>query len=109
MDYFNIKENKGKVLLCDIRFIFSRIKGGDDVLPQNISEKNSFVRMICGIALVSFGTARIARNSDCLIGTAMIIGGAMKVAEGSYQYCPLTELVANNTEGEQHGFKYELK
>ena len=79
------------------------------MLPQNISEKNSFIRMICGIALVSFGTARIARNPDCLIGTAMIIGGAMKVAEGSYQYCPLTELVANNTEGEQSEFKYELK
>ena len=65
--------------------------------------------MICGIALVSFGTARIARNPDCLVGTAMIIGGAMKVAEGFYQYCPLTELVAGDTEDEQSGFTYELK
>ena len=79
------------------------------MLPQNISEKNGFIRMICGIALVSFGIARIARDPDCLVGTAMIIGGAMKVAEGSYQYCPLTELVAGDTEDEQSGFTYELK
>lgn len=79
------------------------------MLPQNISEKNGFIRTICGIALVSFGTARIARNPDCLVGTAMIIGGAMKVAEGYYQYCPLTELVAGDTEDGQSGFTYELK
>ena len=79
------------------------------MLPQNISEKNGFIRMICGITLVSFGIARIARNPDCLIGKAMIIGGAMKVAEGSYQYCPLTELVADSMAGEQSEFKYELK
>ena len=78
------------------------------MLSENISEKNGFIRMICGIALVSFGTARIARNPDCLIGKAMIIGGAMKVAEGTYQYCPLTEFVANNTEDGQDEFTYEL-
>jgi len=79
------------------------------VLSQNISEKNGFMRTICGITLVSFGTARIARNPDCLLGKAMIIGGAMKVAEGFYQYCPLTELAANDTEYGQDGFTYELK
>ena len=79
------------------------------MLPQNISEKNGFIRMMCGIALVSFGTARIARNPDCLVGKVMIIGGAMKVAEGFYQYCPLTELAASDTEYGQDGFTYELK
>ena len=79
------------------------------MLPQNISEKNGFIRMICGIILVSFGIARIARNPDCLIGKAMIIGGAMKVAEGSYQYCPLTDLATGDTEYGQSDFKYELK
>ena len=78
------------------------------MLPQNISEKNGFIRMMCGIALVSFGTARIARNPDCLIGKAMIIGGSMKVAEGYYQYCPLTEFVAGDTEDGQSEFTYEL-
>ena len=79
------------------------------MLSQNISEKNGFIRTICGIALVSFGTARIARNPDCLIGKAMIVGGAMKVAEGYYLYCPLTEFVASNTEEDQSEFTYELK
>ena len=63
------------------------------MLSQNISEKNGFIRTICGIALVSFGTARIARNPDCLLGKAMIIGGAMKVAEGYYQYCPVVAML----------------
>ena len=79
------------------------------MLSENISEKNGFIRMMCGIALVSFGTARIARNPDCLIGKAMIVGGAMKVAEGYYKYCPLTEYVAGDTEDSQSGFMYEYK
>ena len=79
------------------------------MLSENISEKNGFIRMICGIALVAFGTARISRNPDCVVGMTMIIGGAMKVAEGSYQYCPLTELVAGDTEDDQSGFTYELQ
>lgn len=79
------------------------------MLSQNISEENGFIRTICGIALVSFGTARIARDPDCLLGKAMIIGGAMKVAEGYYQYCPLTEFVAGSTENGQSEFTYELK
>ena len=65
------------------------------MLLQNISEQNGFIRMICGTALVSFGTARISRDPDCLIGKIMIIGGAMKMAEGYYQYCPLTAMVVD--------------
>lgn len=74
------------------------------MLPQNISEKNGFIRTICGIALVSFGTARIARNPDCLVGTAMIIGGAMKVAEGYYQYCPVVALLDPEEEMENYTY-----
>lgn len=80
------------------------VEGGDDVLSQNISEKNGFIRTICGIALVSFGTARIARNPDCLLGKAMIIGGAMKVAEGYYQYCPVVAML--DTEEEMDGYTF---
>ena len=65
------------------------------MLTENISEQNGFIRIICGIALVSFGTARISRNPSCLIGKLMVIGGAMKVAEGYYQYCPVTAMVAD--------------
>lgn len=65
------------------------------MLSENISEQNGFVRMICGIALVSFGTARISRKPGCFIGKLMVIGGAMKVAEGYYQYCPVTAMIAD--------------
>lgn len=66
------------------------------VLEQNISEKNAFIRLISGISMVAFGTARIAKDSSCLIGKAVIIAGAMKVAEGLYQYCPLVDLMNKN-------------
>jgi hypothetical protein len=66
------------------------------MLTENISERNGFIRMVCGVALVSFGTARISRNPDCLIGKLMIIGGSMKVAEGYYQYCPVTAMAADD-------------
>ena len=68
------------------------------MLPQNISEQNGFIRMICGTALVSFGTARISRNPNCLIGKIMIVGGAMKVAEGFYQYCPVVAMMGDEDE-----------
>ena len=74
------------------------------MLTKNISEKNSFIRMMCGVALVSFGTARIARNPDCLTGKAMIIGGAMKVAEGYYQYCPVVAMLDVQEEMEDYTF-----
>ncbi|MGN7118449.1 YgaP-like transmembrane domain [Lysinibacillus odysseyi] len=75
------------------------------MLSENISEQNGFIRMICGIALVSFGTARISRKPDCLIGKLMVIGGAMKVAEGYYQYCPVTAMVVND---EDYGYEDDM-
>ncbi|WP_332645943.1 YgaP-like transmembrane domain [Lysinibacillus sp. 54212] len=63
------------------------------MLEDNISEKNAFIRLICGVSMVSFGTARIVNDSSCMIGKAMIVAGAMKVAEGMYQYCPLVALM----------------
>ncbi|WP_431028100.1 YgaP-like transmembrane domain [Lysinibacillus sp. LZ02] len=72
------------------------------MLSQNISEQNAFMRMTCGIALACFGTARIARNPNCLMGKMMIMAGAMKVAEGYYQYCPVVALVADKNEEEMY-------
>lgn len=63
------------------------------MLSENISEQNGFIRMMVGVALVSFGTARISRNPNCLIGKLMVVGGSMKVAEGYYQYCPVTAMM----------------
>ncbi|MER2108527.1 MAG: DUF2892 domain-containing protein [Solibacillus sp.] len=63
------------------------------MLQPNISETNAFVRMMCGVAMTAFGIGRIARNPTCTTGRVMIMAGAMKVAEGYYQYCPLTAMV----------------
>lgn len=63
------------------------------MLTPNISEQNAFVRMICGVTMTSFGTARLARNSTCKIGMLMVVAGAMKVAEGYYQYCPVVAMM----------------
>ena len=72
------------------------------MLSKNISQQNAFIRLACGIALVSFGTARVSRNSSCLMGKLMILGGAMKAAEGHYQYCPITAMVrAVETDGDE--------
>lgn len=63
------------------------------MLQPNISEENAFIRMICGVSMTAFGIGRISRNPTCTIGRLMIFGGAMKVAEGYYQYCPVTAIV----------------
>lgn len=74
------------------------------MLSENISEQNGFIRMMVGIALVSFGTARISRDPDCMIGKLMVVGGAMKVAEGYYQYCPVTAMIVDE---DDYDYAYE--
>lgn len=74
------------------------------MLPQNISEQNAFIRLTCGIALTCFGTARIARNPNCIIGKVMIVAGAMKAAEGYYQYCPVVALLDPEEEMDNYTF-----
>lgn len=69
------------------------ILGGEIVLTPNISDLNGFMRMICGVTMTSFGTARLARNPKCMIGMVMVVAGAMKVAEGYYQYCPVVAMM----------------
>lgn len=73
------------------------------VLEVNISERNAFIRLICGVSMVSFGTARMAKDSSSMIGTAMIVAGAMKVAEGIYQYCPIVALTDTDDGMEMDG------
>lgn len=62
------------------------------MLNPNISETNAFIRMMCGVAMTAFGVGRIARNPQCTTGRIMILAGSMKVAEGYYQYCPVTAM-----------------
>lgn len=66
------------------------------MLQPNISESNAFVRMMCGVAMTAFGIGRIAHNPKCTVGRLMIFAGSMKVAEGYYQYCPLTAVIKDD-------------
>ncbi len=62
------------------------------MLEQNISDENGFVRLICGVTITSIGIAKIARVPNCKVGHTLIFLGAMKIAEGIYQYCPLVAI-----------------
>ncbi|MFY3790118.1 YgaP family membrane protein [Ureibacillus sp. MALMAid1270] len=64
-------------------------------MEENISERNGFMRLICGVAMTAMGTAHLARDSKGL-GFALIAAGAMKVAEGIFLYCPLTAAINSN-------------
>ena len=68
------------------------------MLEPNISDENGFMRLICGVASTSFGVARISRVSNCKIGHLLILLGAMKIAEGIYQYCPIVAMTQQEEE-----------
>ncbi len=72
----------------------------NNLLEENISEQNSFIRLICGISMTSFATARLSRVPGCKMGQMMVILGAMKVAEGIYQYCPVVAMMDSKEEEE---------
>ncbi|MFF3103320.1 YgaP family membrane protein [Viridibacillus arvi] len=63
---------------------------------ENLSTKNAFMRLTCGITMTAFGIGRISRDSNCTGGRLMIIIGAMKTAEGILKYCP-TKAMMNST------------
>ncbi|MEO4055594.1 YgaP-like transmembrane domain [Solibacillus sp. CAU 1738] len=68
------------------------------MLNENISERNAFIRLICGVSMTSCGIGRIARNPSCMIGHGMIVLGAMKIAEGTFLYCPLKAMLGAEEE-----------
>jgi len=65
------------------------------MLEENISERNGFARLMCGVAMTAIGTAHLARDSKGL-GFTLVAAGAMKVAEGIFLYCPLTAALNSN-------------
>lgn len=67
-------------------------------MPQqeNLSNQNAFVRLACGAGMTAFGIAKLSRKPDCMRGKAMIILGAMKMAEGILKFCP-TKAIMNSS------------
>ena len=62
------------------------------MLEPNISDENAFLRIMCGVTCTSLGTARLARVPMCKMGLLLTIFGAMKIAEGIYEYCPIVAM-----------------
>ena len=68
------------------------------LLEENISEQNAFMRLVCGVTITSYGIARLSKKPGCMMAQGMIICGALKIAEGIYQYCPLKNLMTEMKE-----------
>ena len=66
------------------------------MLEPNISDENGFIRLICGFTCTSIGIAKIARVPNCRVGHTLIVLGAMKIAEGIYQYCPIVAMTTQD-------------
>lgn len=60
---------------------------------QNISTRNALARLTLGLSMLAYGTARLSRNPQCKTGLMMVSFGAMKAAEGTVKYCPLTAIM----------------
>ncbi|RUL49312.1 MULTISPECIES: DUF2892 domain-containing protein [Lysinibacillus] len=66
-------------------------------MQENISEKSGFVRLALGTGLTAFGVAHLTKDSGSKsLGSALVIAGAMKVAEGIFLYCPMKALLNSN-------------
>ena len=68
---------------------------------QNISSRNAFARFMMGSAMLAFGAARLARESESSSGRLLVLLGSMKAAEGVTKFCPLkamnSSLMSNNS------------
>ncbi len=57
-------------------------------LEGNLSPQSAFGRFVCGATMTAYGIGRIAKDKGGFRGQAMILFGAMKMAEGVLKYCP---------------------
>lgn len=75
-------------------------------VKPNIGMLNSLVRIMIGLTIVAWGTAKLAKKPWRDSYLVMIMLGAMKVAEGIVRYCPVTDLYQNyqqdNGQGSHH-------
>ncbi|MCP1146127.1 YgaP family membrane protein [Lysinibacillus endophyticus] len=66
-------------------------------MQENISERSGFVRLALGTGLTAFGVAQLTKESGSkTLGSALVLAGAMKVAEGIFLYCPTKALIGSN-------------
>lgn len=62
-------------------------------IKQNIGILNALIRITCGLTLLSWTTAKMAKKPWRESYLLLAVVGAMKVAEGIVHYCPVTAVV----------------
>ncbi|AQQ54090.1 YgaP family membrane protein [Planococcus lenghuensis] len=60
-------------------------------MKQNIGTIDSMIRIAGGLSLLSYCTAKMAREKPSGTDIFMTVMGAQKVAEGITHYCPITD------------------
>lgn len=61
------------------------------MFKPNIGTLNALIRIMVGLTIVSFATAKLVRKPWCFAPKLFVVLGAMKVAEGIVRFCPVTE------------------
>jgi hypothetical protein len=77
-------------------------------VKQNIGIVNALIRITCGLAMLSWTTARLSKKQNRYTYVIMAIMAAMKVGEGIVRYCPLTDLYEKN-KAQMSGQEKEMK
>jgi len=62
-------------------------------VEQNIGILNALIRIMIGLTVLSWSTAKLVKKSYCRSYLWAAMCGAMKVAEGIVRYCPVTALI----------------
>lgn len=65
-------------------------------MKKNVGRMDAYFRIMMGIALVTFGGARLVRKRGRK-GTLMVLFGASKLAEGLTRFCPMLFAMHHST------------
>ncbi|TKC14806.1 YgaP family membrane protein [Robertmurraya kyonggiensis] len=72
-------------------------------IQQNIGILNALIRITCGLTLLSWTTAKMAKKPWRESYLLLALTGAMKVAEGIVRYCPVTSVVKSQMDSRKNG------
>lgn len=65
-------------------------------MRKNVGRADAFMRITCGLAMLTCGGVRLARKCDAL-SHFIVFAGAMKVAEGITRFCPMLGAMHKST------------
>lgn len=72
-------------------------------ITQNIGILNALIRITCGLTILSWTTAKMAKKPWRESYLLLAVAGAMKVAEGIVRYCPVTAVVQSQMSKDKDG------